>query len=42
VCRELYDVALRSHEAGALPLVLGGDHSLAAGSVAASPITCAT
>ena len=26
----------RSHEAGALPLVLGGDHSLAAGSVAAS------
>ncbi|HEY9464032.1 MAG TPA: arginase [Vicinamibacterales bacterium] len=36
VCRELYDVALRSHEAGALPLVLGGDHSLAAGSVAAS------
>ena len=36
VCRELYDVAMRSHEAGALPLVLGGDHSLAAGSVAAS------
>jgi arginase len=36
VCRELYDVVLRSHEAGALPLVLGGDHSLAAGSVAAS------
>jgi arginase len=36
VCRELYDVTLRSHEAGALPLVLGGDHSLAAGSVAAS------
>ena len=36
VCRGLYDVALRSHEAGALPLVLGGDHSLAAGSVAAS------
>ena len=36
VCRSLYDVALRSHEAGALPLVLGGDHSLAAGSVAAS------
>jgi arginase len=36
VCRELYNVALRSHEAGALPLVLGGDHSLAAGSVAAS------
>jgi len=36
VCRSLYDVALRSHEADALPLVLGGDHSLAAGSVAAS------
>jgi len=36
VCRELYDVALRSHEDGAVPLVLGGDHSLAAGSVAAS------
>src|SRR5687768_5323775 len=36
VCRDLYDMALRSHEAGALPLVLGGDHSLAAGSVAAS------
>jgi arginase len=36
VCRDLYEMALRSHEAGALPLVLGGDHSLAAGSVAAS------
>ena len=36
VCRSLYDVAMQSHEAGALPLVLGGDHSLAAGSVAAS------
>jgi arginase len=36
VCRSLYDVALRAHEAGAFPLVLGGDHSLAAGSVAAS------
>jgi arginase len=36
VCRELYDVVLRSHESGAFPLVLGGDHSLAAGSVAAS------
>jgi arginase len=36
VCRSLYDVTRRSHEAGALPLVLGGDHSLAAGSVAAS------
>jgi arginase len=36
VCRSLYGVAMQSHEAGALPLVLGGDHSLAAGSVAAS------
>ena len=36
VCRGLYEMTLRSHEAGALPLVLGGDHSLAADSVAAS------
>ena len=36
VCRRLRDVALTSLDAGALPLVLGGDHSLAAGSVAAS------
>jgi arginase len=36
VCRNLYDVTLRSHRAGALPLVIGGDHSLAAGSAAAS------
>src|SRR5688500_4652657 len=36
ICRALYDTCLRSLEAGALPLVLGGDHSLAAGSVAAS------
>jgi arginase len=36
VCRRLYDVATQSHQAGALPLVLGGDHSLATGSVAAS------
>ena len=36
VCQRLRDVALKSLEAGALPLVLGGDHSLAAGSVAAS------
>ncbi len=36
VCQKLYDVALKSLDAGALPLVLGGDHSLAAGSVAAS------
>ena len=36
VCRTLYTTCLASLEAGALPLVLGGDHSLAAGSVAAS------
>jgi arginase len=36
VCQRLYDVALKSLQDGALPLVLGGDHSLAAGSVAAS------
>jgi arginase len=36
VCQKLYDIALKSLDDGALPLVLGGDHSLAAGSVAAS------
>ena len=36
VCRHLYDTCLESLDQGALPLVLGGDHSLAAGSVAAS------
>ena len=36
VCQKLYDVALKSLDEGALPLVLGGDHSLATGSVAAS------
>ena len=36
VCGLLYQTALASLTAGALPLVLGGDHSLAAGSVAAS------
>jgi arginase len=36
VCQQLYDVASRVLNAGALPVVLGGDHSLAAGSVAAS------
>src|SRR4029079_16213241 len=35
-CQELYDYAMKSLEEGALPLVVGGDHSLAAGSVAAS------
>ncbi len=36
VCQNLYESSLESLGAGALPLVLGGDHSLAAGSVAAS------
>jgi arginase len=35
-CQALFDSALDSLDAGAMPLVLGGDHSLAAGSVAAS------
>jgi arginase len=36
ICRTLYGTCLASLEAGALPVVLGGDHSLAAGSAAAS------
>ncbi len=36
VCRALYATSLASLREGALPLVLGGDHSLGAGSVAAS------
>ena len=36
VCDKLYQTARESQEEGALPLILGGDHSLAAGSVAAS------
>src|SRR5215510_6306821 len=36
VSQKLYDRAFKSLDEGALPLVLGGDHSLAAGSVAAS------
>src|SRR5215216_4498581 len=36
VCQSLYATATASLDAGALPLVLGGDHGLAAGSVAAS------
>jgi arginase len=35
VCQKLYESASQSLQEGALPLVLGGDHSLAAGSVAA-------
>ena len=37
VCQKLYQTALASLEEGAMPLVLGGDHSLAAGSVARRP-----
>jgi arginase len=36
VCQRVYRQVYASHEAGALPVVLGGDHSLAAGSVGAS------
>jgi arginase len=36
VCEALFGSALASLQAGALPLVLGGDHSLGAGSVAAT------
>jgi len=36
VCQRLYGACLESLNQGAIPLVLGGDHSLAAGSVAAS------
>jgi arginase len=36
VCQKLYDATLKSLDDGALPVLLGGDHSLAAGSVAAS------
>ena len=36
VCQKLYHSALATLEAGAFPLVLGGDHSLATGSVAAA------
>src|SRR5579871_2060436 len=36
VCIDLLDIALATLNEGAMPLVLGGDHSLAAGSVAAS------
>jgi arginase len=36
VCDKLYKTALAALEKGGFPLVLGGDHSLAAGSVAAT------
>ena len=36
VCQKVYQTTLASLEEGALPVVLGGDHSVAAGSVAAA------
>jgi arginase len=36
VCERLYKTSLSALESGGFPLVLGGDHSLAAGSVAAT------
>jgi arginase len=36
VCQKLFQTSLASLQEGALPIVLGGDHSLAAGSVAAA------
>ena len=36
VCHKLFQTSLASFEEGALPIVLGGDHSLGAGSVAAA------
>src|SRR5829696_10454342 len=36
VCERLYKTARSALEKGGVPLVLGGDHSLAAGSVAAT------
>src|SRR5512138_1789238 len=36
VCEKLYKASLAVFDKGGLPLVLGGDHSLAAGSVAAT------
>lgn len=36
VCQRLYQTSSACFEAGGLPVVLGGDHSLAAGSVAAA------
>ncbi len=42
VCETLFRWAASSHERGAIPLVLGGDHSLAAGSVAAAAAAART
>ena len=36
VCQKVYQTSLGSFDEGAMPLVLGGDHSIGAGSVAAA------
>ncbi|MEP6918754.1 MAG: arginase family protein, partial [Acidobacteriota bacterium] len=36
ICQKLYQMSLEALDQGGFPLVLGGDHSLAAGSVAAT------
>src|SRR3954470_13870808 len=36
VCQKVYQTSLASLDEGAMPIVLGGDHSLGAGSVAAA------
>src|SRR5512140_3222151 len=36
VCQRLYQITLAALDEGATPVVLGGDHSIAAGSVAAA------
>jgi arginase len=38
VCQRLYQASLASLDEGALPIALGGDHSLGAGSVAAAAV----
>src|SRR3982751_3193302 len=40
VCQRVYQESLASFDAGAMPIVLGGDHSLGAGSVAAAAAHC--
>src|SRR3954466_61849 len=36
ICQKVYQLSVASLDEGAMPIVLGGDHSLAAGSVAAA------
>ena len=38
VCQRLFQASLASFDEGALPIALGGDHSLGAGSVAAAAV----